>query len=1491
MKQKFSPVYLSFWLLILAFIFISSKGNPPDGRTGAPGDGACTNCHGGNNAHGLDGSIEITGVPTNVIPNTTYPVTVTVSNPNAKSLWAGFQMVALNSSNTNAGQMSNPSQFGTITESSDRSYFEHNPAQEYGADNTVSWTVDWTAPNVTGSETITFYAAGNISDTLSNSNTWDDLIVSHNVVASISGGSAGADLTVSNLLNWGGSFNAGDVVNYNFDLNNFGDEVASGSFVINMYLSTDQSLSADDQWAGEVPTGNTPIGTIAGVTGAITVPMDLPSGNYYLIIVVDDGNAIAESNESNNVLVSGVPIQITSPVAPDLTVSNLANWGGTYSTGDVVSYIFDLNNLGNEVAFGSFVINMYLSTDQNFSPDDQWAGEVPTGNTPIGTIAGTPGAITVPVDLPDGNYYLIIVVDDWNSIAESNEFNNVLVSSMPIQVVSAVAPDLTVSNLSNWGGTYSPGEVVNYIFDLNNFGNEVAFGSFVINMYLSTDQNFSPDDQWAGEVPTGNTPIGTIAGTPGAITVPIDFLDGNYYLIIVVDDENAITESNESNNILVSSVPIQVMATGEIFVVVNGAAVSCFGGTDGVATAEISGGAEPYTYLWSNGASSATIGNLAAGNYTVTVMDSSGLSATGTVEITEPDNLLVLLNGVVNFTCAGDGSGQIAVGGTGGTMPYTYEWSNGATAATNNVASGGGYIVTITDSKGCTSSQQYFVGEPLTIMFNFYNTVSAVCGGSNNGGTSVSTIGGTGNITYTWSDGTTGNTISGLSPGMYMVTATDINGCVAVENFSVIETTQLVLTMEFSDVTCNGIATGSASVFASGGVEPYSYLWPNGNTESEANFLYAGAHEVTVTDGNDCVGTASVFINEPPPIEITFTDIVDAGCGNDATGSVTAVATGGVGQLDYLWSTGATMASTNFLVAGDYTVTVVDDNGCFASSSVAISTTSSIDLMITNITQVSCNGGADGSATATASGGSGTLNYSWSTGAMTQTINNLIAGVYFVTVSDEGDCSEVALVEIFEPNAMVVNIVNVENVQCPGDNNGAAFAEIVGGIPPYTFAWSTGSSNNLPVGEYSVVVTDGNGCSASGNFTITQEDTVAPVVATFDITVALGENGTVAIVPEMLDSGSFDNCGIVEMFLDVNSFNCLNLGENVVTLTVVDGGNNNTSAMAVVTVVDNTPPEMTCAGDIFSMACGVPLVYDFPLVVDNCVDNVTLTMTSGLPSGAVFPVGETILAFEATDASGNMSTCSFRVIVDNTLTVNVATLGAVCNGSNSGEAVITSVIGGSPDYTYLWSTGDTTTTIAGLASGGYSLSVTDAAGCIAINDFTIGEPPALQIALDEITDATAAGNDGSIAVTISGGTTPYSYSWLLNGSEVSTMEDPSGLVPGVYTLLVIDVLGCELISENYTVEMMVNVENIVDKMDFRLYPNPTTGIVNISWDVNVSENIAIGLHDMTGKEVIMEQAFKQGKVTLDWSALQGGVYFVKINTERETFLQRVVLVN
>ena len=527
---------------------------------------------------------------------------------------------------------------------------------------------------------------------------------------------------------------------------------------------------------------------------------------------------------------------------------------------------------------------------------------------------------------------------------------------------------------------------------------------------------------------------------------------------------------------------------------------TCFGSCDGEVTVNASGATAPYTYLWSNGQTTPTNTQLCPGPYSVEVRDSWGCRSTATGSVNDGIDIIIDMSNVNDVSCAGGNDGSATANATTGEPPFTYSWNTAPVQNTPTASNltAGTYTVTVTDNKGCTKTQNVTINQPPPLAANATSTPAA-CGASD-GTATVNASGGTGPYTYSWApSGQTGATANGLAPGIHTATVTDANGCTQTASTTVAELLPPTASITgFTNVTCNGANNGSATVAGAGGVTPYTYSWntaPVQNTAT-ANNLPPGNYIATVTDVNGCTATANATITEPAPITFTLTKN-DASCGaSNGSASVTNIA-GGTGGYTYSWAPmGGTGATANNLPQGNYTVTVTDANGCVETDNITVNASAPPDVAITGSTNVTCNNGNNGTATALATGGTAPYNYSWNTNPIqnTATATNLEAGTYTVTVLDLNGCSDNASVTISQPPAITLSVT--KNDATCGEANGSATANPSGGAGGFTYQWntipaqSTVTASNLMPGTYTVTVTDANGCTQSGNITV--NDTPGP---------------------------------------------------------------------------------------------------------------------------------------------------------------------------------------------------------------------------------------------------------------------------------------------------------------------------------------------------------------------------------------------------------------
>jgi len=519
---------------------------------------------------------------------------------------------------------------------------------------------------------------------------------------------------------------------------------------------------------------------------------------------------------------------------------------------------------------------------------------------------------------------------------------------------------------------------------------------------------------------------------------------------------------------------------------------SGFANCSGNATAMLSGGGtEPYEYLWSNGQTTATASNLAAGTYMVTATDANGCLASATVVITEPGALQAEITATTPITCFGANNGMATTILNGGTTPYQYLWSNGQTTPTANGLAAGTYTVTATDANGCLAAATVVIHEPDALQAAISNSTPSSCFGENNGTAMVNVNGGTAPYQYLWSNEQTTQTASNLAAGTHTLTATDAHGCQALATVVITEPGVLQAAIANSTPSsCFGENTGTAMVSVNGGTSPYEYLWSNGQTTATASGLAANTYTVTATDANGCQASATVVITGPGALQAIAT-AAPITCFGAANGTAMTNVNGGTAPYQYLWSNGQTTATTSGLTAGTYTVTATDANGCQALATVVITEPGALQAEIAAATPISCFGEDNGMAEVNVNGGTAPYQYLWNNGQTTPTVSGLAAGTYTVTATDVNGCQASATVSIATPEALSGQITAIQQPVCPTIQNGALSATASGGTAPYTYTWSTGqttpAATGLDAGLYEVVITDSAGCTFSESITLTAQ--------------------------------------------------------------------------------------------------------------------------------------------------------------------------------------------------------------------------------------------------------------------------------------------------------------------------------------------------------------------------------------------------------------------
>lgn len=615
--------------------------------------------------------------------------------------------------------------------------------------------------------------------------------------------------------------------------------------------------------------------------------------------------------------------------------------------------------------------------------------------------------------------------------------------------------------------------------------------------------------------------------TTGAVAVfPVN-QPGNYQ-VVVTDSLNGCTST--AAIVVIQNPTLTAAAT-------VGQNVGCFGSSNGSASVAAAGGNSSFTYQWSNSASTASVTGLIAGTYTVTVNDGNNCTATASVVITQPTQLAANASATPQ-TSNGSSDGSATAAPTGGTTPYTYKWSNAEITATITGLLPGSYTVTVTDGNNCTSVQTVNVNAFNCTIQAAVNAQNVTCFDASNGTASVTTTNATPPFSYNWSTAATTPSISGLAPGQYSVTVTDGNNCPSQLTFAITQPNALNVNATSTDASGPSAADGTATAGSTGGTPTYTYEWNTSATTPGITGLAAGVYTVTVTDANNCSATQTVTVSFLNCTLTTAFSNANPTCNGSANGEATVAVSSGTTPFTYLWSNDESTPTITGLVAGTYTVTVTDDNGCSITAQTTLTQPTALSLSIPASVNPDCPNAVNGSITADATGGTGTLAYQWNNGQTSATAINLAVGTYTVVVTDANGCSTTQSATLTSVDATPPVIVNTSPATLPIGLSGTVTVTLQnlnvsvtdnctipsGGIVivPTTF-----NCSQIGVRTVTVTATDASGNTSTSTYSVTVVDDLAPILGCPNsITRCAGDNTVTYQAPTVSDNcifgGSFN---------------------------------------------------------------------------------------------------------------------------------------------------------------------------------------------------------------------------------------------------------------------------------------------------------------------------------------------------------------------------------
>lgn len=957
---------------------------------------------------------------------------------------------------------------------------------------------------------------------------------------------------------------------------------------------------------------------------------------------------------------------------------------------------------------------------------------------------------------------------------------------------------------------------------------------------------------------------------------------------------------------------------------------TCYGSANGSLTTNVSGGTPPYTYTWNNSATTNTLSNVAAGYYSLTVTDANGCHAGDSAFLTQPSQINAPNTVFTNPTCNGGSNGSINLGGIiGGTAPYTFSWSNGATTNNNTNIAAGSYTVTITDNNGCVQSYDSSLSQPAAIVTTIVAN-NPKCNGLNTGNIYDSVkSGGVYPLAYTWSNGATSSLITNVAAGTYTVTITDNNGCTNTATTTITQPVPINGNLAVVNASC-GKSNGNITVKPTGGTPPYTYAWNNGATTNLIYNMPVAAYTVTITDSNGCQVIDSATILTPAPLSVTANS-TNASCGTK-NGTATAIPSGGSVPYNYSWTTvpAQTGVTATNLTTGSYSITVTDGFGCTATAGVIV-TASSGPAINPSITQSTC-GASNGAISVNVTGGTAPYRYSWNNGDTVSANNNLPSGTYIVTVSDAGNCSTFQAINITDAGAPTVTVSSIKNVACNSDTSGSISITVTGGSLPYKYAWSntatTQNINDLSAGPYQVSVSDASGCTIIKSMNITEP---APLsLTTNSIFAGCGSSDGGANVS--VAGGTKPYMYNWSTGSTISSISNLAVGTYSVTVT-----DSNACATDALVSVSNASGPLVTLDSVVNFNCVTKTLGDIITNATGGTPPYSYAWTNGASTQNIYNLSSGNYGLTVTDAVGCAGSASAKITtaLPQGVSICMATVDPATGFINLAWAPdlnsrikyyyiyrettapgIFNTIGHSSGSSGLYVD---TISSSGNRSWSYEISELDSCGQ--------SSPISQSILFKTIHLTTTLANSTTVDLVwdnFEGAAfTHYviyrdSVSGISHDSIASVSPNTFGYTdtpPLSYTgswyyhVGIGGATGCNSHSPYHGIEAVnynasksntgsivfntpLAIQNMASVNSLNIFPNPTRGMFNLSMNLNKQQTIVVKIYDDLGQLIEQQNYAKQNGIMVqqyDMSTYAKGIYTIQVITNDGVTYRRVIM--
>ncbi len=705
--------------------------------------------------------------------------------------------------------------------------------------------------------------------------------------------------------------------------------------------------------------------------------------------------------------------------------------------------------------------------------------------------------------------------------------------------------------------------------------------------------------------------------------------------------------------------------------IINTVDVGCHGESTGAANVTVQGGTPGYTFLWDNDEEVLNARMLNAATHTLTITDANECTTTCQVVINQPDPIRIntTLRSQVSCNQSIDGSAEATV--TGGAGTYSYLWDNSETSSTAVSLSAGLHTVTVTDQNACQDSSTINITQPNPLVVTVVSRIDATCFNESNGAATIAISGGSPAYSILWSNGQNTTSVSSLAAGDHRVTVTDAAGCIEIVEITIEQPPFLSAQPSVSrPISCFGEKDGSATMAVSGGIAPYSILWPNEETGTDATRLAGGSHTVTITDSNNCSIEAQLFLNEPPELSINMNIAVPVMCHGESTGSADVTSTGGTPPYQYTWDNGVTERFNPMLAAGERFVTVTDASGCMVSASVMIDEPAAAEVSIADLRPHLCGDVPSGQATIVVDGPS-TYTFAWNNGEIGPTAFRLGEGDHVVSITDAAGCQLVQEVNIDMISSMICETEQLLASSCQGKADGSARVTVLNGIQVKSYLWDSGETtaqaDQLTPGTHTVTITDANDCTSTCEVEIELLDPLV-LACNKQVNYSLGPDCQLNFYPDLVlenFSRDFDyNLILTDQDGEVIDTNDLSIyiNENL-SYTIQDACNGNTCGGRI-KIEDKLGPVLECSTrheDCMSLydfdRYQLPVAeaksvtrlskHEFSIVSDADCSAFTLSFVDALVEGDCDDefLYEVQRVWTATDAYGNVSECTEEIHV------------------------------------------------------------------------------------------------------------------------------------------------------------------------------------------------------------------------------------------------------